>query len=350
MANPGWGRLLDLIFSRRYRPRMSRRFTILSLLLLTGLFFAFPSPAPLIFTPGEGWHYELPGTTTQWRKDQAKDQLAVAQEAFEAKDFSTTVKASSYLVRKWPLSDYAAEAQYLLGRGYEAQRKDERAFAAYQELFTKYPKSDRLADAARRQYQIASRFLAGQRFHIFWGYVPFFPNMEKTAGLFEKIVANGPYGAVAPHAQLRIGAAYESQKNYPEAASAYERAADRYHDLPIIAADALYRAGMSYYKQALTAEYDQSTAEQAIATFNDLMVLHPEDRRLPEVRRIIARLKEEQARGNFKIAEFYASQKRWSGALVYYNEVLINGAESRYASVARERIDLIKQRLPAATQ
>jgi len=336
-----------LIFFRRYRPRMSRRFAILSL-LLAGLLYTFQAPAPLVYTPGEGWSYELPGTTAKWRKAQAKDQLAVAQEAFEAKDYSTTVKACAHLLRQWPLSDYAAAAQYLLGRGYEAQGKDERAFAAYQQIFLKYPKSDQLADAARRQYQIASRFLAGQRFHILWGYVPFFPSMEKTAGLFEKIVANGPYSAVAPHAQLRIGAAYEKQKNYPEAVAAYERAADRYHDLPVIAADALYRAGMSYYKQALTAEYDQGTAGQAIATFNDLIALYPEDRRLPEVRRLIAGLKNEQARGNFKIAEFYARQKRWNGALIYYNEVLINGSESRYAAVARERIDLIKQRLPAS--
>lgn len=329
---------------------MSRRFIILSLVVTWAVFYPFRAPAPFIYTPGEGWSYEFYGTTAKWRKEQAKDQLAVAQEAFEAKDYSTAIKASSYLLRKWPLSDYAPEAQYLLARGYEAEGKDERAFAAYQQIFTKYPKSDKLPEATRRQYQIGLRFLGGQRFHILWGYVPFLPSMEKTAALFEKIVANGPYSEVAPHAQLRIGAAYEQGKDYPEAVLAYERAADRYHDQPVIAADALYRAGMSYYKQALTAEYDQGTAGQAIATFNDLMALYPQDRRLPEVRRIIVALKNEQARGNFKIAEFYAKQKKWSGALVYYNEVLLYGPNTPYATTARERIDLIKQRTPPTPQ
>ena len=41
---------------------------------------------------------------------------------------------------------------------------------------------------------------------------------------------------MAPHAQLRVGAAREKQKHYPEAVKAYERAADRYHDRPVIAA------------------------------------------------------------------------------------------------------------------
>ena len=33
--------------------------------------------------------------------------------------------------------------------------------------------------------------------------------MDETAKLYSKIVNNGPYSAVAPHAQLRIGAARE---------------------------------------------------------------------------------------------------------------------------------------------
>ena len=323
---------------------MSPRFV--TLILLTALVALVPvrSPAPFVYTPGEGWHYEAYGSIGKWRRERAKDQLEVAQQAFDQKDYSLALRCAAYTLRTWPLSDSAPEAQYLVARCHEAEGYDERAFKEYQNMFTKYPKSDKLKDALQRQYQIAMRFLNGQRFKL-WKYIPFFPSMEKTAGLFDQIVKSGPYSEVAPHAQLRIGAAYEKQKNYPEAVAAYERAADRYHDRPIIAADALYRAGMSYTKQAATAEYDQGTAGQAIATFNDLMTLFPEDKRVSEVKRIILALKNEQARGNFKIAEFYAKQKKWNGALVYYNEVLLNGPNSPLAPTARARIDEIKQRV-----
>ncbi len=105
--------------------------------------------------------------------------------------------------------------------------------------------------------------------------------MDQTAEMFGKIVNNGPYSDVAPHAQLRIGAAREKQKNYPDAVKAYETAADRYHDQPTIAADALFREGISYAKQAATAEYDQNTAAQAIASFTDFITLFPDDKRVP---------------------------------------------------------------------
>lgn len=327
---------------------MSRRFVFLLSLVTFVMLWAHRSPAPLVYTPGEGWTYESYGSGGKWRREQAKDQLAVSQDAFDNKDYSLAAKSSAYLLRKWPLSDFAPSAQYLLARCHEIDGNDEKAFNEYQKMFTKYPKSDKLNDALERQYEIGLRFLAGQRFRL-WSVIPFLPSMEKTAGLFEKIVASGPYSEVAPKAQLQIGAAYVKDKNYPEAVAAYERAADRYHDRPVIAAEALYLAGMSYYKQAQTAEYDQGTAGQAIATFNDFIALYPQDKRVAEVRDIIVALKNEQAHGNFKIAEFYAKQKKWNGALVYYNEVLLNGANSPYADTARERIDAIKQRIPVAT-
>ena len=326
---------------------MSRR-TIALILFTTGMALVpLRSPAPLIYTPGEGWTYEAVGEVGKWKRQRAKEQLDVAHEAFDQKDFKTALKASQYLVKTWPLSDYAPDAQYLAGRSYEALHDDEKAFKAYQKVFENYPRSEKLDDVLQRQYQIALRFLDGQRFKL-WGLIPFFPDMERTAGLFEQIVKTGPYSPVAPQAQLSIGAAQEKRKEYTEAVAAYERAADRYNDQPVIASEARYRAGLAYSKQALTAEYDQGTAGEAIATFSDFIALYPDDKRVPEARRLITGLKEEQARGSFQTATFYANRKKWNGALIYYNEVLLQGPSSPYAAQAREKIDEIKKRVAGA--
>src|SRR5207245_2047358 len=125
-----------------------------------------------------------------------------------------------------------------------------------------------------------------------------------------------------PQAQLKIGTAREKRKEYPQAVKAYETAADRYADREAIASDALFRAGLAYNKQAETADYDQTTAGQAIATFTDFMSSYPNDQRVAESQKIIGSLRTEQARGNFEIAKFYEKRRKWGGALVYYNEVL----------------------------
>ena len=302
------------------------------------------SPAPLIYTPGEGWTWESADSTGKWRRERAKEQLEVAQTAFARQDFSTARKASRRVVRVWPLSDYAPMGQYILGRCYEAEGDDEKAFNAYAKLLKDYPKSENVNDVLKRQYLICQRFLNGQWFKL-WGLIPAFPSMEKTAKMFQDLANSAPYSDVGPHAQLRVGAAHEKHANYPQAVKAYERAADRYNDRELIAADALVRAGISYQKQARTAEYDQSMAGKAIETFKDFITYYPNDRRVPAARQAMEELRAEQARGNFEIAKYYESKKRWAGAMVYYNEVLLKDASSPFAVTARERIESIKQRI-----
>jgi outer membrane protein assembly factor BamD len=316
---------------------------------LCAVLLPFRSPAPLTFIPGEGWTYEPAGGEGKWRRTRAKDQLEVAQQAFDAKDYSLALKAARHTVQNWALSDYAAPAQYIVGRCYEAKRMDDKAFKEYQKILEKYPKSENLEDVLQRQYEISLRFLGGQWFKL-WNYIPLYPSMERTAGLFGKIVTNAPYSDVAPNAQLKAGMAREKQKAYPEAVKAYESAADRYNDRPLIASEAIYRAGIAWNKQAKTAEYDQGAAGQAISTFTDFMTLYPDDKRVREAENAISALRTEQARGNFEIAQFYEKRKKWNGALIYYNEVLLRDPNSLHAPEARERIDAIKKRLEAAAK
>ena len=330
---------------------MSRRLTLLLLIAMTVVMLPFSSPAPLIYTPGEGWTYESVGSEGKWRRTRAKDQLEVAWKAFYAKDYKLAIKASRHVVKTWPLSDYAPQAQYLLGRSYEARHMDDRAFKEYQVVLEKYPKSDNVSEVLQRQYEIAGRFLGGQWFRA-WGYLPYPTafDRDRIATMYEKIVKSAPYSEVAPQAQLKIGEAREKQKDYPEAVKAYETAADRYSDRPEVAADAVYRAGMAYCKQAQTAEYDQGAAGQAIASLTDFLTLYPDDKRVPDAEKTIAALKTEQARGNFEIAKFYEKQRKWNGALIYYNEVLLKDPNSPLAPGARDKIDSIKKRLQVAAK
>ena len=312
---------------------------ILVVLCLVAL--PFNSPAPLIYRADEGWTYEPVGGG-KWRRTRAKDQLEVAQTSFDKKDYSLALKAARRTVSTWPLSDYAPKAQYLIGRAYEEKKQDEKAFKQYQKLVEKFPKSENYGEVLQRQFVIANRFLAGQWFKL-WGYIPFFPNMDKTAGMYEKIIKNGVYSEVAPKAQMNLGAAKEKKSDYPAAVRAYAVAADRYHDQKAVASDAVLKQGQAYQKQAKKAEYDQNVAGQAITTFNDFMTMFPEDTRVTEAQKSIAALKVEQARGSFMIAKFYEKKKRWDGALVYYNEVLLKDPTSKFAEEAKQRIDAIKQ-------
>lgn len=321
---------------------MKRRSLLLFAVLVALVVFPMKAPAPLIYRPGEGFTYEMPGSHGAWRMETAKAQLSHAQKAFDAKNISLALKSAKRTVKNWPLSDYAPQGMYIMARCYEAKKQDERAFKTYQQILEKYPKIPNFQEIQERQFTIATRFLKGQWFKLF-NHIPFFPSMEKTANMFDKIVKSGPYSNIAPKAQMNIGAAREKQKEYGLAVKAYELAADRYNEKRDVASSALYKEGMAYKKESTTGEYDQSISGMAIATFKDFIALYPDDPRIPELQRIISNLKSEQARGNFKTARFYEKRKRWDGAVIYYNEVQLNDPGSKLADQARQKIDSIKK-------
>ena len=331
----------------RLRSRKMRR-SIAFFVLLGVMLVALPyrAPAPLVYRAGEGWVYEWPGAKGDWHRTRAKEQLAVAQQAFDQKKFKLALRAAKRVITIWPLSDYAPRAQYLMGRCYEQRRMDQKAFDAYQICIEKYPKMVDTTELQQRQYTIAVRFLNGEWTKL-WGYVPFFPSMDKAADMFEKIVRFGPYGPLGAPSQMDIGRAREKQKDYPLAVEAYERASDRYNDQPTVAADALFKEGVAYEKQAKKADYDQSVAGQAMSTFSDFMSLYPDDTRVTNAQTIIGALKSEEARGNFNIAKYYEKNKKWEGALIYYNEVMLKDPSSPLAAQARARIEVLKKRTTA---
>ena len=59
------------------------------------------------------------------------------------------------------------------------------------------------------------------------------------------------------------------------------------------------------------------------------------------------KLKAEQVRGNFQIAEYYEKRKKWDGAAVYYSAVVQLDAHSPLAEPARKRLDALKPHLSA---
>ena len=324
-----------------------RKLLLIPLVIIVLLFSSNECPAPFIYTPGEGWSYETPGQAGSWQRDNAREQIAAAKEAYEEGDYKVTVKAAGRVLRQWPFSDFAPEAQYLTARAYEGNNRDEKAFKAYQNLLTRYPKYEKYDEVLNRQYEITTKFLNGQRFRL-WGLFPVFRSMDRTTEMYTDLIKNGPYSDVAPRAQMNIGAARENKKDYAGAVAAYETVADKYSDQDEIASDALYKAGQALLKEAKNAEYDQSVASRAIEVFGDFGALHPGDERISQADEHVRDLRVEQARGNLEIARYYDKKQIARGALTYYNAVvdifarLLNNTDHEFAVEARERIADLK--------
>src|ERR1700744_1491371 len=116
---------------------------MLRLRILVGTFVALTfagslAHATLVWRPGEGWSDESGGDVSA---SSSRDQLELAHKLEAQGQRDSALKAYKGLLRRWPLSYFAPEAQYRTGKILEAEAEFNEAFNAFQKMVTKYPSS-----------------------------------------------------------------------------------------------------------------------------------------------------------------------------------------------------------------
>ncbi len=308
-----------------------------------GGFLPLESSAALVWRKGEGWSWEREGVSTG---KTPQEQLAIARALTGKKDYSSAVAAYRRVIRRWPTSSAVEDARMGLAESYAALDYYYRAYKEYQQLIEKNPSSKYFETALQRQFEIGNLFLAGQRDKA-WG-IRWFPARDKAIEIFEQIVKNGPYSKVGPEAQFRIGVAQEMLKDYVSAVRAYEKVTERYPNLPL-AETAQFQIGAAYMAEAGRYEYDQNAANQAIAAFTDFLVRYPNTPKTAEAEADRTQLKLEQAKGLFRVGQFYEKNKEYKAALIYYNAVIEENPKSDWAANAKTKVLTLNARLQKKT-
>lgn len=318
--------------------------TIIVCAAVVGVFLPPNCPAPLIWRKGEGWSYEREGVTTA---KNPKDQLELGRQYQEKKDYGNAISAYRRLIKRWPQSSAAQDARFGLAESLLARGYMYKAFREFQDLIAKHPNTERFEEVLERQYQIGNLFYAGQRDKV-WG-MKLFSSLDKAVEIYDQVVKNGPYSKVAPDAQFRIGLTREKQRQYVVAVQAYEKLVERYSKYPQAEA-AQFQIGYAYMKEAGRSEYDQNAANQAIAGFNEFLVRYPKSAKAELAEQYRAGLSHEQAKGLFRVGEFYEKRKAFQSALIYYHEVIAKNPQSDWAAAAQLKIArLTPASQPAAT-
>lgn len=290
------------------------------------------SPAPVIYRPGQGWEFSGEGEV----EANSKAQLAKARKLEKEKAFEQAAIAYHMLVKTWPLSPNAAEAQYHFACCLLEIGEPMKSYKEFQKTIENYPDTTYFNDILQKQYEIGNMFLAGERLRV-WS-IPTFPSMDKTVEIYETVIKNGPYSDIAPLAQMKIGFAREKQKNFKAAIEAYENLIRKYPGSDLVD-DAQFQIGFAYMTAASAAEYDQTSTRRAITAFQDYLTRYPKSEKIEQAQANIDKLRGEQARGLFNIARYYDWKNESTSALIYYNEVIQKYPESDLAKRALERAE-----------
>jgi outer membrane protein assembly factor BamD len=292
--------------------------------------------ASLSWTPGEGWSDD---SGSDISASSSRDQLDLAKKLESQGQRDDAMKAYKMLLRRWPLSFFAPEAQFRLGKIQEDEADYQNSFKSFQTMVKKYPSSEFFEQALGEQYRIANLYLAGEPQRV-WK-IPVGPSMDKTVDMYNQIIKNAPFGTYAAQSEFKIGLAREQQRKYTDAVDSYQKVLDDY-STSAVASNAQYQIGYAWMRAASSANYDQSAARKAIEAFQDFLVRYPNSDKAAQAQDNIVKLGKEQTQGAYNIAQFYERQHDTRAAYIYYNEVVREDPNSAQAQLAKKRIQELR--------
>ncbi|CAB4243710.1 conserved protein of unknown function [Methylacidimicrobium sp. AP8] len=293
--------------------------------------------APLVWRPGEGWTDESTGAGLS--ASSSRDQLALGKKFLDAKDYDNAMRAFMVLVRRWPYSFFAPEAQFRIAECLEKRGDFLKANKAYDKMIQKYPASSFFEQALERKLAIGNLYLAGEPQRVMG--VPFGPSMKIAVDIFESIIRAAPYGRLAPIAEFQLGLARTKEKKYSEAIAAYSRILDKYPNSEL-ADDAQYQLGYTWYLSALATAYDQSAGEKAVEAFEDYIIRYPLGDKVAAAREHLELLKKRSTLGSFSIASFYEKTRNYKAAFIYYSDVIRQNPQSEQGKIAEQKVKQLR--------
>jgi len=147
---------------------------------------------------------------------------------------------------------------------------------------------------------------------------------------FRIIILNSPGGSLSDKAQFYYAECHFKLKEYILAIAEYEKLTRVYTNSEY-ADDAQYQIGMSYYKLSPKAALDQQYTEKAIAEFQRFLEDYPGSELAPKANEVMKKCREKLAQKNFKNGESYRKRALYRSALVYYDYVLDNFYDTKFA-------------------
>lgn len=166
----------------------------------------------------------------------------------------------------------------------------------------------------------------------------------QSAELYKAFLARFPGDDRSDYAQFRLAESYFNDEQYPLAAVEYQILISNYGYSEYVD-DALFKMGVSFWKQAPSVQRDQQKVRDALSRFEQFLQTFPTSELAPEVRRYVALVHERLAHKAYLNARWYLRNKRYTAAMIYLDKVIDNyPGNEYYARALYDKGQILMQR------
>jgi outer membrane protein assembly factor BamD len=146
-------------------------------------------------------------------------------------------------------------------------------------------------------------------------------NYEDAIAQWKKVKESYQSTELSTRAEINIADAYFLNKDFIEAAAAYEDFR-KLHPSHERAGYALYRQAMSHFNQIHSIDTDQTPVKNALVTFESYVRQYPVGEHLPEVTEKIGACRDRQLQYEIYVGRFYLKTDKYPAAIGRFEEAL----------------------------
>jgi len=313
--------------------KRNRFFVVFS---LSFLLLSSPAFAVWVWSPESG-KFINPEQEVQGTPQEIYDR---AMESVGKKDFKNATERLRILLKKYPSAKMAAEAQYQLGMVYEQTGDYYKAFRAYRDLLQRYPQSEQMGEALKREFRIGNIFLGGRRAKLMG--LAILPSAPRAIEVFKHMVEAAPYSNFGDKAQFHLGLAYKKASQFDEAKKAFQTLIDNYPQSPLVS-QAQFQMADTSYRHSVAATRDQRVIDQATEDIDAFLREYPDSNVSDKAAKLRQEIDEKNAEKNYRIALFYEKENFLDSAFIYYRDVAARYPHTTWGSKAQNRLSALEK-------
>lgn len=315
----------------------------LVMIMFAAFFACSTAEAYYVWSPAEGKFISPENQTQKTAEEQYGDALRLREEG----KTDQMIRQLRELVRAFPLSAHAPEAQYLIATTVEEQGNQARAASEFQKLIHDFPQSNQVDQAVERLYSIGMVFLEGRKQKVLG--VPILPTLPKAIETFQFIVDNAPYGAYGDQAQFQLGAAHRKMGHYGEAVGAFQKLIDDYPN-SALSDDAHYQLAEASFELSQNTTSDQQSLSSASDHLKQFIQQYRTSSLAQRAEALKRQLDEQDAEKNYRIGLYYEKEGFIESALIYYEDVANRYVGTPFGQKAAERYQALAEPARAVSQ
>lgn len=315
------------------------RYFIFSSFLTGALFFAIPGQAAYTIKDGKLLHtHELATMSVQ-------EHYSAALEAFQKSNWEELIMQSTIVIKNFPESPFAAEAQYYLGVGYFHLGELEMANKQLTTYLKKQSAPKYFEDAIKYKFAIAEKYQKGAKKHIlgFESMPKWMPAREEALVIYDEVITALPHHELAVQSLFGKAQLLMADEEYKTSVETYQTLIRKFGKHPL-ACESYIGIGKVYLTQCKKEYPDPDFLDLAEINFKKFRADFPNEPRMALAENMLVEMREIYAKSLYETAQFYERTKKPHASAIYYNKILAKYPKTKTAHNSEERLAYLEKK------